>query len=112
MLTRWSGQCTADEMIQLQEQAHVDPGFDHRRYSIHAFSECDHYAVSQSDIQYSAAIDGAASRTNRKIKVAIVGGNAGVLEVGKAPLEVGLSPFPVRFCSTIDEARAWIARAG
>ncbi len=93
----------------MQEQGHADPGFDHVRYSIHDFSECDHFAVSQSDIQYSAAIDGAASRMNRTIKIAIVGGNEKVLEVVKAYMEVGLSPFPVGFFSTMEEARAWVA---
>lgn len=53
----------------MQERGHASPEFDCARYSIHDFSECDHFACDHEEIQHSAAIDGAAGRANRDSKI-------------------------------------------
>lgn len=69
LLTRWWGSATTAELIQMQERGHASPEFDCARYSIHDFCECDHFACYHEEIQHSAAIDGAAGRANRDIKI-------------------------------------------
>jgi|GEM_PF-4562662 len=94
----------------MQERGHAHPDFDILHYSIHDFSDCGRFACNESEIEYSAAIDGAASATNNKIKVAVCGGNPDVLEVVNAYMSNGLSPFPVRVFSSIEDARKWVTQ--
>ena len=106
--TKWSGTVTAAELIQMQEQAHAHPRFDSIQYAIHDFSECDALVHEQSGIEYMAAIDAAASKTNAHIKIAIVAPNAAVAEGISTYQTTGLSPFPLRLFSSLDEARTWV----
>lgn len=107
LLTEWRGHATNAEMVQMQEQVHRHPKFDVVRYSIHDFSKCDSFAPDNDDVEFSAAIDGAASTTSRLIKIAIVAANSGVLEMVSRYLESGHSPYPVQFFASLKEARKW-----
>lgn len=91
----------------MQEQGHASPEFDFARYSIHDFSECDHFACDQNEIQYSSALDGAAAILNPNIKIAIVAANTEIINVIDAYMKTNLSPYSLRFFSSMDEARAW-----
>lgn len=107
-LTRWSGTITTAELIQMQEQSHAAPRFDSIHYSIHDFSQCDAFIYDQSGVEYMAAIDAAASKSNAEIKIAIVAANTAIAEAVNGYLNAGLSPYPLRLFSTVDEARAWV----
>jgi len=106
--TKWSGTIRVAELIQMQEQAHADLRFDSIHYAIHDFSECDALVYEQSGIEYMAAIDAAASKSNAQIKIAIVAANASVAEGISSYQRTGLSPFPLRLFSSLDEARTWV----
>lgn len=108
LLVRWWGQATTAELIHVQEQAHVHAAFETFHHAIHDFRECEHFVYVQSDIEYSAALDRAASMTNENIRIAIVGANDAVAKAARAYLSTSLSPYPVRFFTTMDEARAWL----
>lgn len=107
MLTEWWGHSTNAEMIQMQERVHCHPSADSIRYSIHDFSKCQIFEPNSCDSEYSAAIDGAASRTSKIVKIAFVGANAGVLEMVRQYVDSGLSIFPVQFFASLQEAREW-----
>ena len=77
------------------------------RYSIHDFSNCESFAPSDPDVEFSAAIDGAASRTSKLLRIAIVAANAGVTEMVGRYIETGLSPYAVKFFDSLQEARTW-----
>ncbi len=108
LLTKWWGKVTSSEMIQMQEQVHAHPEFENLHYSIHDFSKCDYFACNKDDIEYSAAIDGAASKTNNQILIAVVSSNPEVLEAVYAYVGCGLSPYPVRAFLFMEDARAWL----
>jgi hypothetical protein len=108
LLTKWWGTVTSSEMIRMQEQVHALPDFAHLNYSIHDFSECNHFTYSENDVEYSAAIDGEAAKTNNQILIAVVGGNPEVWEVVNSYVGFGLSPYPVRVFFSMDDARAWV----
>lgn len=108
LLTEWRGHSTNAEMVQMQEQVHCHPNFDTVRYSIHDFSKCESFAPSSYDVEFSAAIDGAASRTSKLLKIAIVAPNAGVSDMVSQYIDLGLSPYPVKFFATLQEAREWV----
>lgn len=108
LLTEWEGHSTNAEMVQMQEQVHCHPSFDTVRYSIHDFSKCESFAPSRGDVEFSAAIDGAASRTSKLLKIAIVAANSGVLDMVSRYIDTGLSPYPVKFFATLQDAREWI----
>jgi hypothetical protein len=107
LLTEWQGHSTNAEMVQMQEQVHCHPDFDSVRYSIHDFSNCESFAPSDPDVEFSAAIDGAASRTSKLLRIAIVAANAGVTEMVGRYIETGLSPYAVKFFDSLQEARTW-----
>lgn len=105
--TRWQGTVTTAEVIRMQEQAHADPRFDSIHYSIHDFSECDALVYAPDSFDYIAAIDAAASKSNARIKIAIVTTNPAIAEGVQNYRNAGLSPFPMRLFASVDEARAW-----
>lgn len=109
LLTEWRGNSTNTEMVQMQEQVHSHPDFDAVRYSIHDFSSCESFAPSNSDVEFSAAIDGAASKSSKLIKIAIVAANSGVADMVSRYIDSGLSPYPVKFFSSLLEAREWVS---
>jgi hypothetical protein len=108
LLIKWWGSATSSEMIRLQEEGHARPDFDNLHYSIHDFSECDHIVSSKEDLQYSAAIDRAASLSNKNILIALVSSNPEVLEAVDGYMGMGLSPYPIRVFSSMEGARAWV----
>jgi hypothetical protein len=108
LFTRWWGQASSAELHQMQEKAHAHPNFDLIRYSLHDFSECERFSYSQDDVAYSAAIDSAASLTNPQVKIAIVAANEEVVEAVREYLKAKMSPYPLRFFNSVEEARAWI----
>lgn len=107
LLTKWWGHSTNTEMVQMQEQVHSHPDFDAVRYSVHDFSSCESFAPSDSDVEFSAAIDGAASKSSKLIKIAIVAANSGVADMVSRYIGSGLSPYPVKFFTSMQEARVW-----
>jgi hypothetical protein len=107
LLTDWWGHSTNAEMVQMQEKAHCHPDFNSVRYSIHDFSKCENFEPSSCDVEFSAAIDGAASRTSKRLKIAIVAANAGVSEMVSRYIDLGLSPYQVKFFASLQEAREW-----
>ena len=107
LLTEWSGHSTNAEMVQMQEQVHRRADFDSVRYSIHDFSKCESFVPSDYDVEFSAAIDAAASKTSKFLKIAIVAANSGVTEMVSRYVDLDISPYPVKFFATLQEARAW-----
>lgn len=106
-LTVWWGNSTNAEMVQMQEQVHRHPDFDTARYSIHDFSQCENFEPRGYDAEFSAAIDGAASKRSNLLKIAIVAANTGVLDMVGRYNDLGLSPYPVKFFASLQEARGW-----
>lgn len=107
LLTEWSGHSTNAEMVQMQEQVHRQADFDSVRYSIHDFSKCESFAPNDNDVEFSAAIDGAASKMSKLLKIAIVAANSGVTEMVNRYINLDLSPYPVKFFATLQDAREW-----
>lgn len=86
----------------------IDPDYDAARYSIHDFTQCESFAPSSADVEFSAAIDGVASRSSKRLKIAIVAANAGVSDMVSRYLDTGLSPYLVKFFASLEEAREWV----
>lgn len=61
----------------------------------------------RDDIEHSAAIDEATSKTNPEIRIAVVAANAEVTDMVNAYLKAMGSHYPLRFFPTMTEARTW-----
>lgn len=109
LLVQWSGRATTAELIRMQEAAHAHSAFETFHYAIHDFRECGHFDHVQGDIEYSAALDGAASMTNAQIRIAIVGASDEIKALVDVYMNTALSPYPLRFFDTMDAARGWVA---
>jgi hypothetical protein len=108
VLTQWWGHSTTAEMLKMQEHVHAHPNFDDIRYSIHDFTQCESYcSPDEGDVDYSAAIDAAASVTNWQVKIAIVSTSDDVINIVSQYVETGISNYPVRFFPTLQDAREW-----
>lgn len=110
LLTEWWGDASTLELIQMQERLHAHPDFKIMHYSLHDLTNCARFTSKEDESVYSAAIDGAASITNAKLRIAIVGANLEVLGAVNAYIDSGLSQFPLRIFSSMDEARAWVSQ--
>lgn len=111
VLVKWWGHASSADVVRMQEQAHANPNYDQFRYSIHDFSECVGFSCDLADMEYSAAIDAAAARINQRVKVAVVTNLPEVLQAAQAYWDNGLSPYPIRTFSTLEDARTWVAVA-
>ena len=111
ILVKWRGHASSADVVRMQEQAHANPNYERFRYSIHDFSECVGFSCDLADMEYSAAIDAAAARINQRVKVAVVTNLPEVLQAAQAYWDNGLSPYPIRTFSTLEDARTWVAVA-
>jgi hypothetical protein len=108
LLTEWWGSSTNAEMVQMQQEVHCHHNFDAVYYSIHDFSKCESFEPKDADVEFSAAIDGAASMTGKLLKIAIVAANAGVSDMVSQYMDIGLSPYPVKLFDSLQDARKWV----
>ncbi len=99
------------EVLEGNRIAEADARFDTLRYVINDFTDCDSLDTSRTDIETIAAIDGAASISNPRILVAIVATDPDVVAASKAYAESPLNAFATRLFPTMNQARAWLARA-
>jgi hypothetical protein len=107
----FSGHLTGAELLRSVSLIHGDRRFDDLRYVINDFLAVDTVEVTEDDVCYIAAIDGAAARSNPNIRIALVVTEA---QGTALPMCYAASPwtlFPTRIFHSLDEARSW-ATAG
>ncbi|MFP4157421.1 MAG: hypothetical protein ACLFU4_07365 [Opitutales bacterium] len=72
----YHGTVTGAELIQSNEDIYGDPRFDDLRYQLVDLTQVERFEVSESDIRKLAFFDAAAARSNPRIRLGIIAGNA------------------------------------
>ena len=99
-----------DEFMQSLKEVHGDARFDDIRYVINDFTACTEIVFDAEAIREMSAMDMAASVSNPRIRIAIVGASEFVKAGIEAYMAKGLSPYPIQLFASLDEARRWLGR--
>ncbi len=106
---KFAGHVNDEELRLSVSRLHGDRRFDDLRYVINDFLAVESYDVTEENVMYIAAIDGAAARSNPNIRVALVVTEAQGTQLA---LRYAGSPWTVyqtRIFHSAEEARAWAA---
>ena len=68
----FSNKITGEEVLKINLDIQGDPRFDDIRYVINDFTGIVDFDISDSDIEKIVAMDNAASKSNPKIKIALI----------------------------------------
>jgi hypothetical protein len=109
VLWKFAGKVSSQEALKSNLDIYGDARFDSLRYEIADFSDVVDFEMNELDIKKVAFFDKAASKSNARIKVALVAPTP----IAKALLEqyaVHSDPSPWEVClfEKLDEARAWL----
>ena len=102
------GQVRGAELLASVMEVEGDPRFDELRYTINDLSECEQLSVTREDVQHIAAVDYAASRSNPRIRVAVVGSMPQLRELIDLYSQTAQDAYPMRLFQTLEEARVWL----
>jgi len=108
VVKEFSGSVTTEEIQVATLQVEASDRFDSCRYVINDFSACESITVNHEIIRQIAVVDGAATRTNPNIKIAVVTTMPGVVEMAEAYANSPHHSYPTRIFSTIEGARLWV----
>ena len=108
VIKRHFGLVTGRDLLGAVRETEGDSRFDTLRYVINDFRDCTGLAVSPAEVQEIAALDGAAARTNPRIRIAVVTDLPEVMATAKAYADDPLTPFVTRVFASMEEARRWV----
>jgi len=105
---RHEGHVTDSDFAELSQNVQADSRFTELRTVLHDFRECSGVTYSRRVIEMLAATDFAAALTNPDIRIAVVTERDDVLALIKSYIDAGLSKYPVKTFSSIDDAQSWL----
>lgn len=108
VITRWSGESSAQEIIRFLNELHRSPHFDDLRYSLHDYRQCEDILFDPDAMEEVAALDRAGAISNPRIRVAIVADTPKIVALMDAYLAAELSPYPLQLFANMHDARHWL----
>jgi hypothetical protein len=105
---RFAGHVSDDELARSVSGMHGDRRFDDLRYVINDFLGVESFDITEENVSYIAAIDGAAARSNPHIRVALVVAHPGAADLAMRYVTSPWTVYPTRIFHSVDAARAWI----
>ena len=112
IVTKWSGAANSKELIQFLEEMQSNPNFDRLRFSVHDYIQCAQIVFDEDDMDVVGALDGAGSRINPRIKVAIIADQEELREMVIGYKRLGLTPYETRIFHNTTDAYEWINSLG
>jgi len=109
VVKRFFGHVTAKELFRAATDVEGDERFDQLRYVINDFLGITGFSFSSSHVDELAAIDHAAAKTNKRIKLAVIATDPGIIELATQYANSPMNSYPFRIFSTIAAARDWLA---
>lgn len=108
---RYDGVLTGNELLQSNFDIFGDERFDDIRYQIVDLTRVEQVAVTEKHMRKIAHLDMAASRTNPRVKVAVVAQNDAAAKLGDLYDEFcgGKSPWLTKQFRNIEDAEAWVS---
>ncbi len=106
-----TGSITGAEYISAVEEVSSAPSFETIRYVINDLLEVTEQNLTTDDIEYMAAIDSAASKTNPNIVIAIIATEKQIQALAKLYGDISkrlVSPYRTEIFTNTEDARAWV----
>jgi hypothetical protein len=110
VLKQHYGAVTGEEILQAVVEVEGNARFDELRYVINDLSRCTEFSVDREYVDLVAAIDRAASLTNRNIRIAIVAADPAIVDMAAHFAESPVNVYPTRLFATLEDARTWVGR--
>lgn len=106
---RWDGLAGEAAVVHYLSELQGDQRFDDLRWVLHDYANCTGFTLDENvGASEIAALDYAGSRSNPRLRVAIVTTRHDVRSDAQAYIDAGISPYPMRIFDSLDEARAWL----
>ena len=106
VIQRFFGYVDDEELMQGVVEIEGSPQFDGLRYVINDFLEVTGISAGTGRVEEIAAINRAASLSNRKIRIAVVATHPKVVALADHYARSPMSVYPTRIFPTIAEGRA------
>ncbi len=108
----YSGVLTGDDLLNSNFEIFGDERFDDLRYQIVDLTHTEEIAANEKHMRKIAHLDIAASRSNPRIKIAVVTNSEDGLNLSNTydQYTKGKIPWKTKVFSTIEEAKAWADR--
>lgn len=115
VVKRFFGGVTNDDLMQSSATVQGDARFDDLQYVILDFSNCDFHTITEPALLEIAAIDEAATENwrsvdRRKIRMAIVATDAGIIRLAKQYASYQLKVVSFAMFFNLSDARNWLAQ--
>lgn len=109
VVKRYWGKVLTSERLRASQLVQGNARYDQLRYIINDFVDCSEIVDDvKHDMEEFAARDGAAARSNRRIRVAMVGTFPRLMAEANRYRASRYSPFPIGCFATLEEARSWL----
>lgn len=108
VIKRFYDHVTHRELSQAGAHTQADIRFDDLRYIINDFLDSSGVSITSGDIDEVAAIDQAASASNRRIRIAVVAIHPEIIALANHYASSPMNVYPTRIFSTRSESRAWL----
>lgn len=109
VVKRYYGVLTSTDLVEPVERTEADPRFDALRYVINDFVAVERLELAPFDVEYVAAVDHAAAKSNHNIWIAVVTTASDVIALVERYGELSQDAYPTRVFETMTQARAWLA---
>jgi hypothetical protein len=106
---RFVGACSIGDVTRVFDELSGDPCLDTARYAIFDYLEITAHDVTESDIEYAAALDIGLSFTNPRLLFASVTTDTRIRELWRHYISVNVKTERHGIFTTVAEARAWMA---
>ena len=108
VIKRFFGEINGAELMQAGIDTEGSSRFDELRYVINDFLEVTAFSVGTDHVDEIAAIDQAASITNRNIRIAVVATHPEIVALADHYARSPMNVYPTRIFLTMAEGRAWL----
>jgi len=112
VVKRFYGLVTNSEFMEPVIKIEADPRFDDLRFVINDLLYVEQISFDSRDVDELSAIDKAASRSNPKLRIAVVTTAPELIALARRYADSPMNVYPTRIFSTLAAARAWIDEAG
>lgn len=107
---RLSGHTSDEEVAEVARVCQADVRLTDMRYSQNDFLACIGVTYSEDTVEEMAATDGAARRSNPRLRIAVVSKSSKILAMAKSYMLATFDQFPMRVFSTVEAASSWLER--
>lgn len=108
VIKRYFGVLTSTDLVEPVERTEADPRFDDLRYVINDFLAVERLELAPFDVEYVAAVDHAAAKSNHDIWIAVVTTASDVIAVVERYADLSQNAYPTKIFDTMAQARAWL----